>query len=587
MVAPPWDMLRNAKGAPRYGVREVTVGPTRYIVENATDVCDGAIASYTGSVRAHPRFANLQKQQATQGVTETDAPDATHSPIPVVMDGRGTATMKDDRVYTGECTLGLFQGMGVMTYRDGSVYDGQWVDHLQHGYGTLDGPMTTIQVRDADGELVTKPVRSYSYTGLFRRGERDGQGDEIFQPSGDTFAGTFRDGKRHGVGRLVAANGDITDGVYVNGELEGLATLAFKHGDVLVGHFRGGKLHGKVTYTQISTGDKYMEIFADGICVDGVLMNNSTYGDVTRCTAEYRATGAKYSGGWKRTGTANDRKGERCGIGTLTFPIGDVYSGEFRDDHMEGEGTVTYSHSDYHEEPEADDDAASDDDVEFDLEVDPASVSVAPQRDVTQRHAANGEDDECSSVASSDLAEPVALDAALDAAGSTIAADPDADARDTTAFDERDVDGVIVVRFIGQFHRGLRHGRGRLELADGKVIDGFWCKGRRYGVFHTTHHNAKSDRRLVCGNSAVDGAERRGDATSRHEGAAVLEEDVVASALAVGTRVVDSAYFCKDVLRPSLPRAADLAGRVDAKEVAARTRPVTFPVAAAGSDDLA
>jgi hypothetical protein len=551
----------------RHAARESTVAPTRYVVEDRADVCDDDIAAYTGTVRPHPRHA---QQFTSQHATDNDASasgegsssSSAAKTVPVIMDGHGRARMKDGRTYEGDCRLGMFDGMGVMTYPDGSVFDGQWVDHLQHGFGTLEGPFTTKTVLNADGEPEERRVRSYIYTGLFRRGEKDGQGEETFEPSGDTFIGTFKNGLRHGVGRFVSGANDVTDGVYVDGALDGLATITFAHGDVLVAKYREGKLHGPAEYTQASSGDRYRETFCDGQCVDGVL----TASDPCRCAVLYYSTGAVYSGGWRRTATGSDRQGQRCGRGKLTMPNEDVYEGEFDDDHMEGEGCITYAAG---EENIACSGAGAGEDTFL--------QPTSQAQTLTSHDDDDDDDDDDSSVGSIDLAEEPQRRRADDEQGAEDIDAAYADARDTTAFDDRAIDGVRVVAFKGAFHRGLRHGRGRTLLADGTVIDGFWCRGHRYGVFHTTRPNeAAKEWKAVAGNAGPEATAEGGsneaarNAAPAADTATLLDREKPKGAL-TGQYVVGSSYYCKDVERRTLRSAIDLAGRVDDRELAART----------------
>jgi hypothetical protein len=431
--------LRQRNGL---ATREATVAPTRFIVEDHADVCDENIASYTGTVRPHPRRLT----------------DASLDVSRLIMDGKGVATCANGDVYDGDTRLGMFEGMGVMRYTDGAVYDGQWAAHLRHGYGVLDSPRGTT-----------------SYVGLFRRGEKDGTGEET--SADGFFAGTYHDGAPRGLGRFVAKNGDVYDGVYEDGDLTGLATVTYAHGDFYVGRFINGQPHGGGTYTQVSTGDEYAERFDEGVCVSGVC--RPLPGGACHCAVLYHDGGSRYSGGWVRSAAGTDRRGVREGRGVLTLPNGDVYDGEFAGDHFGGEAVVTYA-----AEPAGE--AGSEDSGDEDSDA-----------------GARGDFGCLGEIHGSPGASTMASDAGDGASGDEEDDSPvlAGELRDTTAFDERHCGGVRVLRFEGAFHDGVRDGRGRLYLADGDVFEGFWSKGRRHGVFHQTTGNrrARTDHHGVLG----------------------------------------------------------------------------------------
>ena len=447
-----------------FEARQATVPPTRFVVTDCTDVSDPTVLVYSGTVRPHPR---------DRPPADGSAPE---KPPRLLMDGRGRAECANGDVYEGDVVLGMFEGVGKVVYADGGVYDGQWQAHLRHGYGVCDS---------ADGKT--------SYMGVWRAGERDGTGDET-TPEG-SYAGLWRGGHQHGVGRWRPVNGDVYDGVWAGGKLHGLCTVTYAHGDVLTAHFVEGLLHGSASYTQQSTGDKYGEDFVRGVCVRGVTCKESVsqhprHGALTQCTVEYQRSGDVYIGQWLRTRSGDDRRGERCGTGRLEWADGDVYVGEFAEDHLDGDGVVTYAERDADDVGKLDDlglshlddavVAAEDEDGEVDEgcgrsppggEGFVADVAAVPDLGTGPRLLGGGDSGQYGG-----NLDDVAV----------AAPQPD-----RTEDHERTVDGVRVLRYEGQFHKGLRDGRGRLVLANGDHVDGFWSGGFRHGVFHRTVANKR------------------------------------------------------------------------------------------------
>jgi hypothetical protein len=113
---------------------------------------------------------------------------------------------------------------------------------------------------------------------------------------GRVYYGSFRNGIRHGRGRLTQKNGDYYEGCFEAGKMTGAGRAAYpSQGREFVGHF----IDGKKTFGRI--------IFQDG---------------------------KSYVGEW-----LNDRP---HGKGTMRLTSGDVYVGELKEGRMHGRGTCTY-----------------------------------------------------------------------------------------------------------------------------------------------------------------------------------------------------------------------------------------------------
>lgn len=322
--------------------------PTRFLVTHFP-VYDSILgqdapllALYSGYVRRHP-WASRQARNE------------------LLMDGRGVALLPNGDVYDGDTVLGMFEGMGTMRYANGDVYEGQWEGGLRHGYGVLD--YTIPNQLDAEGN----PMKA-SYTGLFRRGERQGAGFDEYG-NGDKFVGQFKEGTANGAGRMRLADaGIVMDGVFKDGLMSGLCTVTYPTGDTFVGMFVHGVPSGKARYEEAATGITHFEEYApdgSGRCVLGVLDSSENAvlraggSRADKCPLDpssslistptahlrYPCGTREYVGGWRRTAARGSglRHGVREGHGTLIFSdLGVVYVGAFKDDCMDGEGIMTF-----------------------------------------------------------------------------------------------------------------------------------------------------------------------------------------------------------------------------------------------------
>jgi len=96
-------------------------------------------------------------------------------------------------------------------------------------------------------------------------------GDGSFAyPSGDKYAGTFKNGLREGKGALDYGSGDRYVGEFTADKRTGNGTYTFANGDVYVGQFKDGERAGKGVYT-----------FKDGAIFDGDFQNDGRSGTGT------------------------------------------------------------------------------------------------------------------------------------------------------------------------------------------------------------------------------------------------------------------------------------------------------------------
>ncbi len=175
------------------------------------------------------------------------------------------------------------------------------------------------------------------YAGEFKDGQRHGQGTYTFA-SGDLYVGEHKDGKSNGSGVYTHANGNKYVGEHKDGQRHGQGTYTFASGDVHTGAYKEGKFNGPGTYTH-ATGNKYVGEYRDNKREgQGILTfaNGDKYvgefkeGKVSGMGTFTFASGSKYEGAFK--------DGLRHGMGTYSFVNGSKYVGEYKDDKTNGQG---------------------------------------------------------------------------------------------------------------------------------------------------------------------------------------------------------------------------------------------------------
>jgi hypothetical protein len=190
-------------------------------------------------------------------------------------------------------------------------------------------------------------------------GKRPGM-QRIVSPDGSKYIGFLKDGKRHGAGRFVWPDGSEYRGEFREGEPDGEGIYWFPDGRRKRVSYKNGK---QIEAKMISNTGRL------GDCVYGEYESNGRYsgwyrGDRMkgyvphgRGTMRY-PNGSLYTGQWKKgrmhgNGTIKWEdgsqyagqwvRGKRTGSGTYLWPNGDRYVGEWKDNQMCGKGTYYYS----------------------------------------------------------------------------------------------------------------------------------------------------------------------------------------------------------------------------------------------------
>lgn len=107
-------------------------------------------------------------------------------------------------------------GSAKVTYDNGNTYEGEFNDEkMKHGSGKF----TWFDVNEEEETYVKA-----------------------------TYDGQYKDGKRHGEGRMTFSNGDSYYGQWIEGKMHGIGTYKYNGGDIYSGSYVAGAKDGKGIY---------------------------------------------------------------------------------------------------------------------------------------------------------------------------------------------------------------------------------------------------------------------------------------------------------------------------------------------------
>ncbi|POM81354.1 Hypothetical protein PHPALM_689 [Phytophthora palmivora] len=197
-----------------------------------------------------------------------------------------------------------------------STYEGQWVQDLRHGNGVL-----------------TSGSKDFIYDGAWENDQRCGYGHCVISCGRETYSGQWRANAFHGTGQYTDAEGSIYEGEFVQGKKHGVGKVIApvvevqsdctiqNHTEQYSGEWRDGCREG--------LGDA---IFADGSRYSGQWKDDLQDGEGTYSSTQ----GDQYVGQWHR--------GCREGSGVLTIgSSGVIKEGQWcHDEPLDGEWTITF-----------------------------------------------------------------------------------------------------------------------------------------------------------------------------------------------------------------------------------------------------
>ena len=165
----------------------------------------------------------------------------------------GTYTLPSGEKYVGEFKNNLRHGLGIFYTSSGLVVsEGIWAD------GKFLRSATVQKVSETNSEM----VRLRACQGITETWNNCF--GEATYPSGDTYAGAYKDGKRNGQGTYTfKISGNKYEGEFVDNTRQGKGAFTLSNGDKYVGDFKDGKADGLGVMTFAASGNKYEGEFKD------------------------------------------------------------------------------------------------------------------------------------------------------------------------------------------------------------------------------------------------------------------------------------------------------------------------------------
>ena len=261
------------------------------------------------------------------------------------IDGEGKWRFDNGRVYEGTFTAGRPGGRGVLTLPSGAEYSGRFK------YGQYDGdgdvlfadstPAMCERGNCLNGRGIMRFEDDSVYSGEFKDGIRIGYSGMLFD-DGSTYSGYFFNNLYHGKGTLTQPDSTEYTGLFLNGKMNGKITVTFPSKHIFIGKFKNNRVvkgQGVINFPNGLRG-----VCKKGNCITGKgllkLEDGSKYkGDFEKCKRHGSGTFTLASGS---TYKGSYLLGKRHGQGIFTFSSGLVYKGTYRDGKRHGEGTFIF-----------------------------------------------------------------------------------------------------------------------------------------------------------------------------------------------------------------------------------------------------
>lgn len=261
--------------------------------------------------------------------------------------GHGVFTWEDGSIYDGEWAADVMSGRGTYTGAGGAVFSGMFADNrLQQGSCVFQNNIGKFRIDYVNGVITSAHIDYWDgtvYNGSVNETTLNGEGKMTFSDGG-SYDGSYLNGVREGNGTYYWANGDKYDGGWQNDEMSGSGVYTFEDGSTLQGTFSNNKFTDGSYYIVNDFGDYTFTITAGiPIAVNMTLNDGTTYsGDLKDEQLNGQAQ-ITYSNGDTYSGQVEN--GVKNGTGTYTWTSGASYSGSWENDRMSGRGTYMYSSS--------------------------------------------------------------------------------------------------------------------------------------------------------------------------------------------------------------------------------------------------
>ncbi|XP_033107679.1 MORN repeat-containing protein 1-like [Anneissia japonica] len=191
--------------------------------------------------------------------------------------------------------------------------------------------------------MASRVARGQHYLGETKKQLREGYGMYKYPNSYFKYEGEWKEGKKHGHGKLMMADGGFYEGEFINGEIEGHGFRKWAiSGNTYSGQFESGEMNGfgVLTYpdgtvyegefqNNMKEGHGILK-YSDGAVYEGSFHKNKRHGG----GSQVYANGDHFVGDWVYD--------KRQGSGELRLADGSVYEGQWRNDIFNGEGTLIH-----------------------------------------------------------------------------------------------------------------------------------------------------------------------------------------------------------------------------------------------------
>ncbi len=125
------------------------------------------------------------------------------------------------------------------------------------------------------------------------------------------FEGNYKDGLKHGVGKMKYPNGDVYEGEWVDNKMQGEGTYTYKKsGDIYSGSWFDNKKHGQGTYEFGSDSSLFVGTWENGQMTTGkwVWKEAAVYEGEFKLGRPYGAGTFKFASGLEQKGNYEEKK---------------------------------------------------------------------------------------------------------------------------------------------------------------------------------------------------------------------------------------------------------------------------------------
>ena len=262
------------------------------------------------------------------------------------MHGHGVFLSKDGSRYEGTFAADSRTGKGLLRLPNEDTYKGEFLINQFHGKGELKTIDLHYKGRFKNNKPDGRGVMKYGlglkniHEGAFKEGLKHGEG-KMTNSEGKVYRTTWVNGKKHGVFFLISPD-SLSEGIFENDQIVGDVTIHFKNGDTYSGGTQRGYREGKGRMVwgshrvlksyegdfrgNLMHGKGKIE-FRSGLVYKGPFVYNKMHGSGMIKTSFFKGKG-KFE------------KGAPVGSFEIIYKNGDIYRGGFAKFKPNGRGKL-------------------------------------------------------------------------------------------------------------------------------------------------------------------------------------------------------------------------------------------------------